>query len=81
VSTFSCAGETEKKEVVMDYLQQVIRMIELLVMPIKALPFENDYKKGQLDMADTITRLVKVAQNHEGTKNAEEFELREVSNG
>jgi len=65
----------------MDYLQEVKKMVELLVAPIKMLPFENDYKKGQLDMADTTIRLIEVMQNKEGVKISEEFELREVGNG
>ena len=44
----------------MEILKQVKRVIELTVMPIKALPFQSDYSKGQIDMADTIFRLVDV---------------------
>jgi len=59
----------------MDILQEVKRMIKLLVAPIKMLPFENDYKKGQLDMADTITRLIEVMENKEGSKIAEALDV------
>lgn len=65
----------------MDYLQEVKRMIKMLVAPIKMLPFDNDYKKGQLDMADTITRLIEVMENKEGVAIAENMELRTVENG
>ena len=44
----------------MEILKQVKRMIELSVILIKALPFQTDYSKGQIDMADTIFRLVDV---------------------
>ena len=60
----------------MNYLQEVKRMIEMLVTPIKRLPFENDYKKGQLDMADTITRLIEIMENKEGIAIAEAMETR-----
>ena len=44
----------------MDMLKQIKRVIELAIMPIKALPFQTNYSKGQIDMADTIFRLVDI---------------------
>lgn len=61
----------------MDILAEIVRMIDLVVAPLKMLPFSNDYKKGQLDMADTIKRLVEIMQNKEGTAIAEAMEMRE----
>jgi len=55
----------------MDILQEVKRAIDLTIAPIKMLPFDNDYKAGQLDMADTIKRLIEVMENREGAKIAE----------
>ena len=65
----------------MDILQEIKRMVEVTIAPIKLLPFENDYRQGQIDFAETIIRLIEVAQNLEGTKNAEAMELRTVGNG
>jgi hypothetical protein len=45
---------------------EVKRLIELTANPLRFLPFENDYKKGQLDMADTIIKLVEVAETKIG---------------
>ena len=59
----------------MDIISEIKRMIELLVAPIKMLPFDNDYKKGQLDMAETIIRLVEVMENKEGSKIAEALDV------
>ena len=47
------------------------RLIKLAVMPQKQLPLASQYKDGQIDMADTITRLVEVMENGEGSKIAE----------
>ena len=49
-------------------LQDIKRMIELLVAPIRMLPFTTDYKKGQLDIADTIIKLIEVMENKDGGK-------------
>jgi hypothetical protein len=65
----------------MDYLQEVKRLIELVIAPIKKLPFDNDYTKGQIDMAETIYRLVHIMQNGESTAIAEAMEMRSVDNG
>ena len=51
-------------------LQEIKRMIDLLVAPIKMLPFNNDYKKGQIDMAETIIRLIEIMENKKGGDNA-----------
>jgi len=61
-----------------EILFEVKRLIELVIMPIKMLPFDNDYKKGQIDMANTIYRLVDIMQNGEGVAIAEALEMRNV---
>jgi len=47
----------------MNELMEVKRMIAAPVAPLKLLSFETDYKKGQLDMAETIDRLIDVAMD------------------
>lgn len=47
-------------------IQEIKRMIDLVVTPIKMLPLDSDYKKGQLDMADTIMRLIEVVETMGG---------------
>jgi len=62
----------------MEILQEVKRLIEILIIPIKKLPFDNDYTRGQIDMAETIYRLVHIMQNGEAIDIAEKMETRNV---
>ena len=61
----------------MDILEDVKRAINALIYPLKMLPFDNDYKRGQIEMAETIKRLIEVMENEEGVKIAESLELKE----
>ena len=47
--------------------QEIIRLIDVVVAPIKMLPLESAYRDGQLAMADMIKRLVKVMESDIGT--------------
>jgi len=51
----------------MSILQEVQRMIKLVITPIKMLPLSSDYQQGQIDMANTISRLIDVMENGKET--------------
>ena len=53
--------------------REIIRMIELTIAPIRMLPIYSEFRDGQIDMADTIKRLVEIIENNEGMAIAEAF--------